>query len=39
LAFVAMIGVSLLTLQTVPSDVTRQLLALHLPERVRLPDR
>jgi Na+(H+)/acetate symporter ActP len=39
LAFVAMIGVSLLTRQTVPPDVTRQLLALHLPERVRLPDR
>ena len=39
LAFVAMIGVSLLTRRTVPSDVTRQLLALHLPERVRLPDR
>jgi cation/acetate symporter len=39
LAFVAMIGVSLLTRRTVPPDVTRQLLALHLPERVRLPDR
>ena len=39
LAFFAMVGVSLLTRRTVPPDVTRQLLALHLPERVRLPDR
>jgi cation/acetate symporter len=39
LAFIAMVGVSLLTRRTVPPDVTRQLLALHLPERVRLPDR
>ncbi len=39
LAFAAMIGVSLLTRRTVPPDVTRQLLALHLPERVRLPGR
>jgi Na+(H+)/acetate symporter ActP len=37
LAFLAMVGVSLLTRRTVPPDVTRQLLALHLPERVRLP--
>ncbi|MFZ0668646.1 MAG: cation acetate symporter [Acidimicrobiales bacterium] len=38
LAFAAMIGVSLLTRRSLPTDVTRKLLALHLPERVRLSD-
>jgi cation/acetate symporter len=36
LAFTAMIGVSLMTRQSLPNDVTRKLLSLHLPERVRL---
>jgi Na+(H+)/acetate symporter ActP len=38
LAFITMIGVSLLTRSSVPADVTRKLLALHLPERIRLSD-
>jgi hypothetical protein len=33
-----MIGISLLTRSSVPPDVTRKLLALHLPERIRLSD-
>ncbi|HVB26842.1 MAG TPA: cation acetate symporter [Mycobacteriales bacterium] len=37
LAFAAMITVSLLTRQSLPADVTGKLLALHLPESVRLP--
>ena len=37
LAFVTMIGVSLATPRALPHDVTQKLLALHLPERVRLP--
>ena len=37
LAFLTMIVVSLATARAIPSDVTQQLLALHLPERVRLP--
>ena len=36
LAFATMIGVSLATRRSLPADVTRKLLALHLPERVRL---
>jgi Na+(H+)/acetate symporter ActP len=39
LAFATMIGVSLVTPRAVPQDVTQKLLALHLPERVRLPNR
>jgi Na+(H+)/acetate symporter ActP len=39
LAFAVMIGVSRLTPTTVPADVTRKLLALHLPERVHAPAR
>ncbi len=38
LAFATMVGVSLLTRRDIPRDVTRKLLALHLPERVRLPE-
>jgi Na+(H+)/acetate symporter ActP len=38
LAFGAMIGVSLATRASLPTDVTRKLLALHLPERMRLSD-
>jgi cation/acetate symporter len=38
LAFATMIAVSLLTRSSVPPDVTRKLLALHLPERIRLSD-
>jgi cation/acetate symporter len=38
LAFATMIGVSLVTPQARPTDVVRKLLALHLPEQVRLPD-
>jgi cation/acetate symporter len=38
LAFATMIGVSLLTPRARPADVVRKLLALHLPERVRLPE-
>jgi cation/acetate symporter len=37
LAFLTMIVLSLATARAIPSDVTQQLLALHLPERVRLP--
>jgi Na+(H+)/acetate symporter ActP len=37
LAFITMLGVSLLTPRALPRDVTQKLLALHLPERVRLP--
>jgi Na+(H+)/acetate symporter ActP len=37
LAFITMIGVSLATPRALPHDVTQKLLALHLPERVRLP--
>jgi cation/acetate symporter len=37
LAFFTMLGVSLLTPRALPHDVTQKLLALHLPERVRLP--
>jgi len=37
LAFLAMISVSLLTPHALPGEVTQKLLALHLPERVRLP--
>ncbi len=37
LAFLTMIVLSLATPRAIPSDVTQQLLALHLPERVRLP--
>jgi Na+(H+)/acetate symporter ActP len=36
LAFVTMIVLSLATPRRIPGDVTQQLLALHLPERVRL---
>jgi Na+(H+)/acetate symporter ActP len=36
LAFVTMIVLSLATPRCIPGDVTQQLLALHLPERVRL---
>ncbi len=36
LAFATMIVLSLATPRSVPADVTQQLLALHLPERVRL---
>jgi Na+(H+)/acetate symporter ActP len=39
LAFVTMIGVSLLTPRSLPHDVTQKLLALHLPERIRVPMR
>jgi Na+(H+)/acetate symporter ActP len=39
LAFAVMIGVSRLTPGAVPADVTRKLLALHLPERVHAPGR
>jgi cation/acetate symporter len=39
LAFAVMIGVSRLTPASVPTDVTRKLLALHLPERVHAPVR
>jgi Na+(H+)/acetate symporter ActP len=35
LAFAVMIGVSRLTRHSIPADVTRKLLALHLPENVR----
>lgn len=38
LAFTAMVGVSLVTRRSLPTDVTRKLLALHLPERVRLSE-
>jgi cation/acetate symporter len=38
LAFGAMVGVSLATRPSLPADVTRKLLALHLPERMRLSD-
>jgi cation/acetate symporter len=38
LAFGAMVGVSLATRPSLPTDVTRKLLALHLPERMRLSD-
>ena len=37
LAFLTMIVLSLATPRAIPADVTQQLLALHLPERVRLP--
>ena len=37
LAFLTMIVLSLATARSIPADVTQQLLALHLPERVRLP--
>ena len=37
LAFLTMIVLSLATPRAIPGDVTQQLLALHLPERVRLP--
>jgi cation/acetate symporter len=37
LAFVTMVGISLLTPHALPRDVTQKLLALHLPERVRAP--
>jgi Na+(H+)/acetate symporter ActP len=37
LAFLTMILLSLATPRAIPADVTQQLLALHLPERVRLP--
>ena len=36
LAFATTIVVSLATARAIPADVTQQLLALHLPERVRL---
>lgn len=39
LAFAVMIGVSRLTRDAVPADVTRKLLALHLPEQVRAAGR
>jgi hypothetical protein len=32
-----MVVLSLATARAIPADVTQQLLALHLPERVRLP--
>jgi cation/acetate symporter len=38
LAFATMIGVSKATPGAIPSDITRKLLALHLPEQVRLPE-
>ena len=38
LAFLAMIAFSLGTPSAVPADVTKKLLALHLPERIRVPD-
>jgi Na+(H+)/acetate symporter ActP len=37
LAFLAMVGLSLVTPRALPHDVTQKLLALHLPERVRPP--
>ena len=37
LAFLTMIVLSLATARALPADVTRKLLALHLPERVRVP--
>ena len=37
LAFLTMVVLSLATPRAIPADVTQQLLALHLPERVRLP--
>jgi Na+(H+)/acetate symporter ActP len=37
LSFVTMIGISVVTPNALPHDVTQKLLALHLPERVRLP--
>jgi hypothetical protein len=37
LAFVTMIALSLASASAIPADVTQQLLALHLPEQVRLP--
>jgi cation/acetate symporter len=37
LAFATMVTLSLATARAIPPDVTQQLLALHLPERVRLP--
>jgi cation/acetate symporter len=37
LSFLAMAGGSLMTPHALPTDVTQKLLALHLPERVRLP--
>jgi Na+(H+)/acetate symporter ActP len=37
-AFLTMIVVSLMTPHAVPAGVTRKLLALHLPERIRIPD-
>jgi Na+(H+)/acetate symporter ActP len=37
LAFTAMVALSLATPRALPGDVTQKLLALHLPERVRLP--
>jgi cation/acetate symporter len=39
LAFATMIGLSLLTPRAMPHDVTQKLLALHLPERIRVPAR
>jgi Na+(H+)/acetate symporter ActP len=38
LAFLTMIVGSLATPDAMPADVTRKLLALHLPERIRIPD-
>lgn len=38
LAFFTMIVASLMTPDAVPADVTRKLLSLHLPERIRIPD-
>jgi cation/acetate symporter len=36
LAFATMIGLSWVTPRALPQDVTHKLLALHLPEEVRL---
>jgi Na+(H+)/acetate symporter ActP len=38
LAFATMIAVSKATRRAIPTDITRKLLALHLPEQVRLPE-
>jgi cation/acetate symporter len=38
LSFLAMIVLSLATPDAVPVNVTKKLLALHLPERIRIPD-
>jgi Na+(H+)/acetate symporter ActP len=38
LAFFVMLVVSMATPHCVPADVTKKLLALHLPERIRVPD-